>query len=109
MTKPDDEPYGVTSNSLRIGLGQITFAHLLDNEAVMELHAPDFVGPGALGVAEAADDREPIGHTQGIFSVAGLLLVTRRVYSQCLVSYWSHAGYILSGLQRVVAAVLPDD
>jgi hypothetical protein len=38
----------------------------------------------------------PIGHTQGIFSVSGLLLVTRRAYSQCLVSYWSHAGHILS-------------
>jgi hypothetical protein len=31
-----------------------------------------------------------------IFSVVGLLLVTRREYSQWLVSYWSHAGYILS-------------
>jgi hypothetical protein len=27
----------------------------------------------------------PIGHTEGIFSVSGILLVTRRVYSQCLV------------------------
>jgi hypothetical protein len=39
----------------------------------------------------------PIGHTQSIFSVAGLLLVICRVYSWWPVSYWSHIGDILSG------------
>jgi hypothetical protein len=37
----------------------------------------------------------PIGHTQRIFSLAGLLLVTHRGYSRWLVSYWSHAENIL--------------
>jgi hypothetical protein len=36
----------------------------------------------------------PIGHTFGIFSVPGFLLVTRSEYSQSLLFYWSHVRNI---------------
>jgi hypothetical protein len=40
--------------------------------------------------------RHPISQTHSIFSVSANLLVTRTVYSQCLLTYWSHVQYILS-------------
>jgi hypothetical protein len=36
----------------------------------------------------------PIGHMESIFSVYGILLVTCKVYSPCMASYWSHVEYI---------------
>eukprot|EP00959_Pyramimonas_sp_CCMP1952_P461214 9481215-Pyramimonas_sp.AAC.1 len=54
----------------------------------------------ALSERRLAHLRGRPGESQGIFSVAGVLLVAHREYSQSLTFYWSHTSGIFSAVSQ---------